>query len=144
MALTAGLTTSFKVALLNAEMDFSSDTVQVFKCALYTSAASLGPDTTAYTATGEVANGSGYTTGGATLTISTNPTSGSGIAFMDFADPTWSSSSITARGAMIYKSGGGNPSVAIIDFGADVTTSSATFTVQIPPVGSATSIIRLI
>ena len=121
MAFTGNyLCTSFKVALLNGEMDFSSDTSQSFKIALYTSSATLDATTTVYSTTNET-SGTGYTAGGNTLTIGTAPksdTSGT-IAYLDFSDTTWSSSTITARGALIYKSGGTNPAVAVLDFGAD-------------------------
>ena len=103
MASTHTICTSFKVALLDGEMDFSSDTTQTFKIALYTSSATLGAATTAYTTSNEV-SGTGYTAGGNTLTIAANPTSSGTTAFLDFSDVTWSSSSITARSALIYKS----------------------------------------
>ena len=139
------LTTSFKQALLDGEMDFSSDTSQVFKIALYTSAATLDADTTAYTASNEVANGDGYTTTGNTLTISTNPTNGGSgtVVYLSFANTTWSAASITARGALIYQSGGSNPSVAVINFGADKTSTSGDFTIQFPTANATDAIIRI-
>ena len=97
------LCTSFKVALLNGEMDFSSDTSQSFKIALYTSSATLDATTTVYSTTNET-SGTGYTAGGNTLTIGTAPKrdpSGT-LASLDFPDTTWSSSTITARGPLIY------------------------------------------
>jgi hypothetical protein len=139
------LTTSFKQALLDGEMDFSSDTSQVFKIALYTSAATLDADTAAYTASNEVANGDGYTTTGNTLTISTNPTNGGSgtVVYLSFANTTWSAASITARGALIYQSGGSNPSVAVINFGADKTSTSGDFTIQFPTADATNAIIRI-
>lgn len=139
------LTTSFKQALLDGEMDFSSDTTQVFKIALYTSSATLDAATTAYTASNEVANGNGYTTTGNTLTISTNPTNGGSgtVVYLSFANTTWSAASITARGALIYQSGGSNPSVAVINFGADKTSTSGDFTIQFPTADSSSAIIRI-
>ena len=139
------LTTSFKQALLDGEMDFSSDTTQVFKIALYTSAATLDATTTAYTASNEVANGDGYTTTGNTLTISTNPTNGGSgtVVYLSFANTTWSAASITARGALIYQSGGSNPSVAVINFGADKTSTSGDFTIQFPTADATNAIIRI-
>jgi hypothetical protein len=139
------LTTSFKQALLDGEMDFSSDTSQVFKIALYTSAATLDADTAAYTASNEVANGDGYTTTGNTLTISTNPTNGGSgtVVYLSFANTTWSAASITARGALIYQSGGSNPSVAVINFGADKTSTSGDFTIQFPTANATDAIIRI-
>lgn len=139
------LTTSFKQALLDGEMDFSSNTTQVFKIALYTSSATLDAATTAYTASNEVANGNGYTTTGNTLTISTNPTNGGSgtVVYLSFANTTWSAASITARGALIYQSGGSNPSVAVINFGADKTSTSGDFTIQFPTADSSSAIIRI-
>ena len=145
MAFTGNyMCTSFKVALLNGEMDFSSDTSQSFKIALYTSSATLDASTTAYSTTNEV-SGTGYTAGGNTLTIATNPTSDTDgtVAYLNFSDTTWTSSSITARGALIYKSGGTNPAVVVLDFGADKTTSSETFTVTFPSSSATTAIIRI-
>ena len=145
MAFTGNyMCTSFKVALLNGEMDFSSDTSQSFKIALYTSSATLDASTTAYSTTNEI-SGTGYTAGGNTLTIGTAPksdTSGT-IAYLDFSDTTWSSSTITARGALIYKSGGTNPAVAVLDFGADKSSSNSTFKVAFPTASDTTAIIRI-
>ena len=145
MAFTGNyMCTSFKVALLNGEMDFSSDTSQSFKIALYTSSATLDAETTAYSTTNE-ASGTGYTAGGNTLTIATNPTNDTSgtTAYLDFSDTTWTSSSITARGALIYKAGGTTPSVAILDFGADKTSSSSTFTVTFPTSAATSAIMRI-
>lgn len=143
MAITTAMTTSFKKACFDGEMDFSSDTVQVFKIALYTSSAALDASTTAYTTTGEVANGNGYTTGGATLTISTNPTTSGTTAYLNFSNVTWTTTSFTARGAMIYKyNGTTNPSVAVVDFGEDRQTSSANFVIQFPTADAQDAILR--
>ena len=131
MAITQTICTSFKAALLGGEMDFSSDTSQTFKIALYTSSATLGASTTAFTTTNEV-TGTGYTSGGKTLPIASGVTSSGTVAYVDFTDVTWSSSSITARGALIYKSASGNPSVAVIDFGGDLQSSSGNFTISWP------------
>ena len=135
--------TSFKVALLDGEMDFSSNTSQTFKIALFTSSADLDADTTAYAVTNE-ASGTGYTAGGATLTIATNPTATSGTAYLTFSTVTWTTSSITARGALIYRSSGtGNNAIAVLDFGADKTTLGSTFTVTFPTADNNTAIIRI-
>ena len=142
MAIAQTMCTSFKVALFSGEMDFSSDTSQTFKIALYTSDADLGAGTIAYSTSNEV-SGAGYTAGGETLTIATNATSTDTTAFIDFADVTWSNSSITARGALIYRSSGsGNPAIAVLDFGADKQSdsSSPTFKVEFPT-GNATNAI---
>ena len=125
-------------------MDFSSDTSQTFKIALYTNSASFDASTTAYTTTNEI-SGTGYTAGGNTLTIATNPTSDTGgtVAYLDFSDTTWTSATITARGALIYKSGGTNPAIAILDFGADKSTISETFKVEFPVSNATTAILRI-
>jgi len=142
MAITQAMCTSFKVALLDGEMDFSSNTSQTFKIALYTSSATLGAATTAYATTNEV-SGTGYTAGGNTLTISANPASSGTTAFLDFADTTWTDATITARGALIYKSGGSNPAVAVLDFGADKTSTAGDFQVQFPAADATNAIVRI-
>ena len=143
MAIAQTMCTSFKVALLDGEMDFSSNTSQTFKIALFTSSADLDADTTAYAVTNE-ASGTGYTAGGATLTIATNPTATSGTAYLTFSTVTWTTSSITARGALIYRSSGtGNNAIAVLDFGADKTTLGSTFTVTFPTADNNTAIIRI-
>lgn len=142
MAITQAMCTSFKQALLDGEMDFSSDTAQTFKIALYTSSATLDAGTTAYSVTNEV-SGTGYSAGGNTLTISANPTTSGTTAFLDFADTTWSSATITARGALIYKSGGSNPAVAVLDFGGDKTSTAGDFTIQFPTADASNAIIRI-
>jgi len=142
MAITQAMCTSFKVALLDGEMDFSSNTSQTFKIALYTSSATLGAATTAYATTNEV-SGTGYTAGGNTLTISANPASSGTTAFLDFADTTWTDATITARGALIYKSGGGNPAVAVLDFGADKTSTAGDCQVQFPTADATNAIVRI-
>lgn len=142
MAITQAMCTSFKQALLDGEMDFSSDTAQTFKIALYTSSATLDATTTVYSVTNEV-SGTGYTAGGNTLTISTNPTTSGTTAYLSFSNTTWSSATITARGALIYKSGGTNPAVAVLDFGGDKTSTAGDFTIQFPTANSTTAIIRV-
>ena len=144
MAITQAMCTSFKQALLDGEMDFSSDTAQTFKIALYTSSASLDAATAAYTTSKEV-SGTGYSAGGNTLTISTNPTNGGSgtTVFLSFSNTTWTSSTITARGALIYKSGGGNPSVAVLDFGSDKSSSNGDFQIQFPTADATSAIIRI-
>ena len=144
MAITQAMVTSFKVGLLDGDFDFSSGTSQVFKVALYTSSASLDATTTVYSSTNEVPNGSGYTTGGKTLTISTNPTSGGTTAYIDFSDVTWTSASITAAGALIYKYDGvTNPAIAVLSFGGDKTSSAGDFTIQFPTADASSAIVRI-
>jgi hypothetical protein len=143
MAITQGATNTFKIGLPNGDFDFSTDT---FKIALYTGAASIGPDTTQYTVgmTGEVV-ASGYTQGGEPLTVTQTPTignqTGNATVYLSFANVTWTSA-LTARGALIYKSGSGNPSVCVLDFGGDKT-STTTFTVQFPAATNTAAIIRI-
>ena len=144
MAITSAICTSFKVELLKGVHDFTATTGDTFKIALYTSSATLGAGTTAFTTSNEITNSSGtaYTSGGATLT-SVTPTSDSTTAVCDFADVSFTSASFTANGALIYNSSESNAAVAAIAFGADKTVSSGTFTIQFPTAGATTSIIRL-
>jgi hypothetical protein len=143
MAISQAMVTSFKVGILNGTFNFGSGTSQVFKIALYTSAATLGASTTAYSASDEV-TGPGYTAGGNTLTISQVPTSSGTTAFLDFADTTWTSATITARGALIYLANGTtNPAVAVLDFGSDKTSTSGDFTIQFPTADATNAILRI-
>lgn len=141
MAIGQGATNTFKLGMLNSDFDFGTDT---FKIALYTGAANIGPDTTAYTTDGE-ASATGYDPGGQELTITQQPTignqQGNAVVYLSFQNVTWNAA-ITARGALIYKSGSGNPSVCVLDFGADKT-STSTFTVQFPAVTNTAAIIRI-
>jgi len=143
MAITQAMVTSFKVGILDGTFDFSSGTSQVFKIALYTSSATLDATTTAYSVTNEV-SGTGYSAGGETLVIATNPTSSSTTAYLDFDDVTWSTATITARGALIYLADGGtNPAVAVLDFGADKTSTAGDFTIVFPAADASNAIIRI-
>lgn len=142
MAITQAMCTSFKQALLDGEMDFSSDTAQTFKIALYTSSATLDATISAYTTSNEVV-GTGYTAGGNTLTVSVNPTTSGTTAFLSFADTTWPSATFTARGALIYKSAAGNPAIAVLDFGADKTADAGDFEIVFPTADSSSAIIRV-
>jgi len=141
MAITQTLCTSFKVELLTGTHNFTATTGDSFKIALYTSSATLGATTTAYSSTNEV-SGTGYTAGGAALTEVT-PTSSGTTAYVDFGDATWSSATITARGALIYNSTDSNKAVAVLDFGADKVSTNGDFTVQFPTADSSTAIIRI-
>jgi hypothetical protein len=129
----------FKTGLMNGTFNFTSGT---FYMALYTNEASLDAATTAYTSTGEVV-ASGYTAGGLALTIAQAPTVGNSgnTAYISFNNAVWTSA-LTARGALIYQSGGGNPAVCVLDFGADKT-STTTFTVQFPTATNTSAIIRI-
>ena len=141
MAITQALCTSFKQELMEGVHDFTSHT---FKIALYTSSATLSAATTAYSATNEV-SGTGYTAGGETLTVTGGAVSISGTtAFIDFSDVSWASATITARGALIYNDTvAGDPAVAVLDFGADRTATSGTFTVQFPTADASNAIVRI-
>ena len=134
--------TSFKKELLEAVHNFKNSGGSTFKIALYDNNASFDASTTAYTATNEV-SGTGYSAGGNTLTR-VDPTSSGTTAFTDFADTTWSSSTITARGALIYNdSAAGNPAVVILDFGSDKTSTNGDFTVVFPTADASNAIIRI-
>lgn len=138
MAISTAMCVSFKKELLEAEHDFTADT---FKIALYTSSATLGASTTAYSTSNEV-SGTGYTAGGATLTVVAPTTSGNS-AFVDFSDVTFASSTITARGALIYNSSKSNKAVIVLDFGSDITTTNATFTITMPTASAGDAIVRI-
>lgn len=142
MPLVQGATNTFKTGLASGTFNFASDT---FKIALYSDTASLGPTTSAYTTDGEI-TGTGYTAGGVTLTVSVTPTTGADptntVAYMSFSNATWSPAAFTCRGALIYKSGGGNPTVCVLDFGGDKTCSTS-FQVQFPAASSTSAIIRI-
>lgn len=143
MAISQAMATSFKVGILDGTFDFGTGTTQVFKIALYTSSASLDATTTAYTTSNEVV-GTGYTAGGNTLTVSQVPTSTGTTAWLDFADSTWSSATITARGALIYLANGTtNPAVCVLDFGSDKTSTNGDFTIIFPAADSSNAIIRI-
>ena len=140
MAISQAMCTSFKVDLLAGNQDFDTD---VFKIALYTSAATLDATTTVYTTSGEVPSTGNYTAGGNTLTVSTTPTSSGTTAFIDFADTTWAAATITARGALIYNSSKSNKAVAVLDFGSDKTSTSGDFTIIMPTADASNAIIRI-
>jgi hypothetical protein len=143
MAITQAMCTSFKVGILGADFDFGTGTSQTFKIALYTSSATLSAATTAYTTSNEVV-GTGYTAGGETLTISQVPTSSGTTAFIDFSDVTWTTATITARGALIYLANGTtNPSVCVLDFGGDKTSTAGNFTIQFPVADASNAILRI-
>lgn len=139
MALQQGATNAFATGLMNGVYNFTSGS---FKMALYTGAATLGPDTAVYTAgmTGEVV-ATGYTAGGIALPVSVAPTSANDVSYISFSNVTWYGN-ITARGALIYQVGGSNPTVCVLDFGSDKT-SITSLTVQFPTADSTNAIIRI-
>jgi VCBS repeat-containing protein len=134
--------TSFKVELLQGVHDFTTSTGDTFKLALYTSSATLDATTTAYSSSNEVSNSGTYSAGGGTLTNVT-PTSTGTTAFTDFDDISFTSATITARGALIYNSSNSNKAVAVLDFGSDKTSTDGTFTIQFPTADASSAIIRI-
>lgn len=144
MAFTGNfMCTSFKQELLQAKHDFTASTGHTFKLALYTNSASFTAATTAYTATNEVGDSGSYSAGGGTLTNVTPTTSGT-TALTDFADITFTSATITARGAMIYNdTTAGDPSVVILDFGSDKTSTAGDFQIVFPTADASNAIIRI-
>jgi len=140
--ITQTIVNSYKKGLLEGVFNFSNTSTQVFKIALYTSSATLNASTTVYSATNE-ATGTGYTAGGNILTISTYPTLSNSVAFISFSTVTWSITSITARGALIYKfDGATNPAIAVLDFGEDKTTSGGNFVINFPLADFQNAIVR--
>jgi hypothetical protein len=144
MAISSAICTSFKQEILVGTHNFTASSGDTFKIALYTSDASLGAGTTAFSTSNEISNtsGSAYSSGGATLTSVTPTTSGT-TAFCDFSDVSFTSASFTANGALIYNSSQSNKAVAVIAFGGDKTVSSGTFTIQFPTADASNAIIRI-
>jgi|TARA_R100001224_G_scaffold59055_1_gene34961 hypothetical protein len=142
MAITQAMCTSFKKELLEAKHNFLLSGGSTFNIALYTSSATLSAATTAYTTSNEV-SGTNYSAKGGELTRIDPSTSGT-TALTDFADETFSSSTITARGALIFNdSASGDPAVCVLDFGADKSSSSGDFTVVFPAADASNAIIRI-
>ena len=148
MAFTGNfMCTSFKVELMQAQHDFTNSTGHTFKIALYDNNASFDASTTDYTTTNEVSASGSYSAGGGTLTNVT-PTSSSTTAFTDFDDITFTSATITARGALIYNTttGGGSgttDTVVVLDFGSDKTSTSGDFQIVFPTADASNAIIRI-
>jgi len=142
MAITQAVCTSFKQEILVEGHDFTATTGDTFKIALYDSSATLSASTTAYSSSDEVSNSGTYTAGGGNLTAVTPTTSGT-TALCDFSDISFTSATITARGALIYNSSASNKAVVVLDFGGDKTSTSGTFTIAFPAADSSNAIIRL-
>jgi hypothetical protein len=147
MAFTGSfMATSFKQELLEGVHDFRLTGGDTFKLALYTNSASFDASTTAYTVTNEVGNSGTYSAGGGTLTR-IDPTTSGTTAFADFADLSFTSATITARGALLYNTTPAhtytNPVVAVLDFGSDKTSTSGTFTIQFPTADASNAIVRI-
>ena len=140
MAITQTMCTSFKKEILEATHNFSASGGHTFKIALYTSSATIGATTTAYSTTNE-ASGAVYVAGGFTLT-NTGGSSGGTTGFSDFGDAYWTASSITARGALIYNSSQSNKAVCVLNFGSDIT-SNPDFRIRFPVNDADTAVIRI-
>ena len=149
MAILQTATTSFKVELFQAVHNFGPTSPNTFKIALYTASANLGAGTTSYTGTTNEVVGAGYTAGGKVLTITTSPTAGNNsanipVAYVSFADVTWTGASFTARGALIYNNTlAGKNSVAVLDFGSDKTVTADTFQINFPTSDPNSAIVRI-
>ena len=141
MAITQAMCTSFKTQLLTATHNFATNG-NAFKLALYTSSATMGATTTAYSTSQEVSNSGSYSAGGGTLT-KVEPTSSGTTGFTDFADLSFTTATITARGALIYNDTNSDKAVCVLDFGADKSSSSGTFTIQFPAADASNAIIRI-
>ena len=145
MAITQAMCTQFKRDVMLGLHDLDSDTIKI---ALYTSSASLGAATTAYTTSGEVASGGGYTTGGETLASASVINNGTSGCF-DATDPEWTSATFTARGALIYNKTLGDASsnsrgaIAVLDFGGDFTVAGGTFKIVFPAATASNAIVRI-
>ena len=139
MTIYQGLTTSFKVDMLEGKQNVASDTL---KMALYTAYATLDQDTTAYTPANEI-SGTGYTVGGKTLSnVTIN--SGRNTVYVSFSNVVWDPAQFTTRGALIYNSTKSNASIAVLDFGSDkIQTGNNTFTVNLPPDTESSALIRI-
>jgi hypothetical protein len=134
MAIAQAMCTSFKEDLFQKEQDLDTDSIKI---ALYTSSASLGAATTAYTTSGEVASGGGYTTGGVVLANPVIGTSGT-TAYVDFDNPEWTSATFTTAGALIYNdTTAGDNSIAVLNFGGNFTVTAGTFRIVFPSPGAA-------
>jgi hypothetical protein len=150
MPISQSITSSFKTDILSGGMNFNTtnraltlNTQDKFAIALYTSSASIGPTTTAYTSTNEVPTATGYVALGKTLTISSVPTLSGATALIDFDDISWTSASFSADGALIYNATNANKSALVLNFGGTKTVTSGTFTIQFPVADASNAIIRI-
>lgn len=140
MAITQAMCSSFKQQILLGEHDLDTD---VIKIALYTDTATLSAATTVYTTSGEVSSaGTNYTAGGNTLSGAVVTLDGA-TAVVDFSDTTWASATITARGALIYNSSKSNKAIAVLDFGANKSSSSGSFTISFPAAVAGSAVIQV-
>ena len=148
MAITQAIANAFKKQLLEGDVNFKSSGGDVFKLALFTSSATLNSTTTAYSSSNEVANTGTYAAGGDPLTgqsANIGTGTGKGVAFVDFADLSFTGVTLTARGALIYNTSSAvtNAAVAVLDFGGNKTDTSGTFTIQFPAATTSAAILRI-
>ena len=144
MAISSAICNSFKQEILVGTHNFTASSGNAFKLALYTSSASLGAGTTAYSSSNEISNtsGSAYSAGGKTI-VSVTPALDGSTAVCDFADISFTSASFTANGCLIYNDTQADKAVCVVAFGGDKTVSSGTFTIQFPAAGASTAIVRI-
>ena len=144
MAITQAICNTFKKQLLEGDANFSNSSGDKFKIALYTSSATLNSATTSFTTSNQVANTGQYTSGGGLL-VNQAVSLTAGVARVDFADRSFTGVTLTARGALIYNTSSAvtNASVCVLDFGADKTATSGTFTIQFPAQTSTAAILRI-
>ena len=144
MTISSAVCNSFKQEILVGTHNFTASSGNAFKLALYTSSASLGAGTTAYSDTNEITNtsGSAYTAGGKTI-VSVTPALSGSTAVCDFADISFTSASFTANGCLIYNDTQSDKACAVVAFGGDKTVSSGTFTIQFPAADASNAIIRI-
>ena len=142
MPITQAVANSFKQQLLQGQHNFTLTTGNQFKLSLYTSAATLDSSTTIYTSSNEVANTGQYSTGGGVL-VNITPFVSSGVACVDFNDLSFTGVTLTARGALIYNVSNANAAVCVLDFGADKTATSGTFTIQFPANTTSAALLRI-
>ena len=141
MAISQAVCSSFKSELLQGLHNFTNSSGNTFKLALYTSSASLGATTTAYSTTNEV-SGTNYTAGGGALTNVTPSVTGT-TAITDFSDLTFSNATVTANGALIYNDTNADRAVVVLAFGADKTSTEGDFTIAFPTADASNAIIRI-
>jgi hypothetical protein len=141
MAIYQTMCTSFKAEVAQALHNFTTGTGNVFKLALYTASANLGPETTVYTTSGE-SSGTNYSAGGIALTNITPTTSGT-TGYWSFEDATFSNVTLTCAGALIYNSTNGNRAVCVLNFGSTVTKTGQNLTITFPPMGATESVLRI-
>ena len=141
MAIIQTLTTSFKVEVAQGLHNFTTGTGNVFKLALYTANADLGASTTAYTAAGE-ASGTNYSAGGIALTNITPSFQGT-TSYWSFQNATFTNVTLTTNGALIYNSTNGNRSVAVLNFGVNITKTAQDLVITFPVNDATNAVLRI-